>query len=121
MIGAKLPKVSKAYFGRKEEQSKAPLNSCHLIARIASGADISSDVAGARGIEPRSRVLETLILAVELCPYRPVKHILPNRGEYYHLAHAFNCPIMIVLTGVYGYNLDNINKDLYRSKTKGFD
>jgi hypothetical protein len=26
-------------------------------------------VAGARGIEPRSRVLETLILAVELCPF----------------------------------------------------
>ena len=26
-------------------------------------------MAGARGIEPRSRVLETLILAVVLCPY----------------------------------------------------
>jgi hypothetical protein len=26
-------------------------------------------LAGARGIEPRSRVLETLILAVVLCPY----------------------------------------------------
>jgi hypothetical protein len=28
----------------KEEQYKAPFNSCHLVARIASGADISSDV-----------------------------------------------------------------------------
>ena len=26
-------------------------------------------MAGARGIEPRSRVLETLILTVVLCPY----------------------------------------------------
>ena len=26
-------------------------------------------LAGARGIEPRSRVLETLILTVVLCPY----------------------------------------------------
>lgn len=29
----------------------------------------SQYLAGARGIEPRSRVLETLILAVVLCPY----------------------------------------------------
>ena len=30
----------------KEEQYKAPLNSRHLITRIASGADISYDVEG---------------------------------------------------------------------------
>lgn len=29
-------------------------------------------LAGARGIEPRSKVLETFILAVVLCPYEPV-------------------------------------------------
>ena len=28
-----------------------------------------SVVAGARGIEPRSKVLETFVLAVVLCPY----------------------------------------------------
>ena len=33
-------------------------------------------MAGARGIEPRSRVLETLILAVVLCPFEVYANIL---------------------------------------------
>lgn len=42
-------------------------------------------LAGARGIEPRSRVLETLILAVVLCPYG--KYF---RCKLYHLTKRFS-------------------------------
>jgi hypothetical protein len=40
-----------------------------LVVRTILPAGISEDMAGARGIEPRSKVLETFILAVVLCPF----------------------------------------------------
>jgi hypothetical protein len=40
-------------------------------------------MAGARGIEPRSKVLETLILTVVLCPY--------GHHLYYHRSYRNEC------------------------------
>ncbi len=41
-----------------------------MIHEITNFSYLLAVVAGARGIEPRSRVLETLILAVVLCPFK---------------------------------------------------
>jgi hypothetical protein len=45
-------------------------------------------LAGARGIEPRSRVLETLILAVVLCPLEYVNFINHGRNHGKILLHT---------------------------------
>lgn len=41
-------------------------------------------LAGARGIEPRSKVLETFILAVVLCPFTVIYYNTRYCNRYFH-------------------------------------